>query len=62
MSMFFRNWLPEGFYEEDNWGELTRLDNPDDIKNAQKSGKLYQHDGVSMGKIDNVDIEEINME
>ena len=50
MSMLFRNWLDEGYYEEDSWGDLTRLENPQDIRRAQKNGNLYHHDGYCMSK------------
>jgi hypothetical protein len=36
MGLFFRNWLDEGYYEEDSSGDLTRLEDPKDIRNAQK--------------------------
>lgn len=36
MSLFFRNWLDEGYYEEDSSGDLTRLEDPKDIRNAKK--------------------------
>jgi hypothetical protein len=48
--MFFRNWLDEGYYEEDSWGDLTRLEDPQDIRRAQKNVSLYHHDGYSMSK------------
>jgi len=50
MSMLFRNWLDEGYYEEDSWGGLTRIEDPQDIRRAQKNGKLYHHDGYCMTK------------
>ena len=50
MSLFFRNWLDEGYYEEDSSGDLTRLEYPEDIRNAQINGTLYYHDGFSFGK------------
>jgi hypothetical protein len=48
--MLFRNWLDEGYYEEDSWGGLTRIEDPQDIRRAQKNGKLYHHDGYCMTK------------
>lgn len=61
MSLFFRNWLDEGYYEEDSSGDLTRLEDPKDIRNAQKkNGTLYHHDGFSFGKA--ADDELLNIE
>lgn len=54
MSMLFRNWLDEGYYEEDSWGDLTRLDNVDDIQAAAARGTLYEHDGMGMTKVHNL--------
>lgn len=59
MSLFFRNWLDEGFYEEDSMGDLTRLEDPIEIHRAQKQGNLYQHDGMGMSKVsesENIDL------
>ncbi len=61
MSMFFRHWLDEGFYEEDGSGDMTRLEDPDSILEAQRAGKLREHDGTGfseIGKHDNIDIDE----
>ena len=60
MSLFFRNWLDEGYYEEDSSGDLTRLEDPKDIRNAQRNGTLYHHDGFSFGKA--ADDELLNIE
>lgn len=48
MSLLFRNWLDEGFYEEDEMGDLTKLESPEDIFRAARSGTLYEHDGMGM--------------
>ena len=48
MGLFHRNWLEEGFYEEDSQGDLTKLTDPKEIKDAAKRGKLYEHDGIGM--------------
>lgn len=56
MSMFFRNWLDKGYYEEDSWGELTRLDNVADIQAAASKGTLFEHDGMGMTKVYNLTI------
>lgn len=58
MSMLFRNWLDEGYYEEDGMGSLTRLEDPADIRAAQQAGTLYENDGMATTKVDeNQDID-----
>lgn len=52
MSLLFRNWLEEGYYEEDSMGDLTKLDDIEKVIEAKKSGNLYYHDGYSLGKVD----------
>ncbi len=52
MSMLFRNWLEEGYYIEDEMGDLTKTDDPREIKRASESGNLYHHDGYCMSKGD----------
>jgi hypothetical protein len=52
MGILFRNWLEEGFYEEDGWGDLTKIDEPRRIREAANSGTLYHHDGMGMSKTD----------
>lgn len=44
MSMLFRNWLEEGYYIEDDYGDLTKTDNP--------SLATHRHDGYSLNKIE----------
>jgi hypothetical protein len=59
MSLLFRNWLDEGYYEEDCWVDLTRIEDPADILRAQKEGKLYQNDGMAttrVGEDENIDL------
>ena len=51
MSLLFRNWLEEGYYEEDGWGDLTRLEDPADILRAKKAGTLYENDGMATTKV-----------
>ena len=58
MSLLFRNWLDEGYYEEDSWGDLYRIENPVDILRVQKEGNLYHNDGFTTSKVD--ENEEIN--
>lgn len=57
MSLLFRNLLDEGFYEKDDYGDLTRIDDPDKIIEAKKDGRLYESDGMSTTKVDDVDYE-----
>lgn len=52
MSLLFRHWLDEGYYEEDSMGDLTKIDDPIEIRNAEKNGNLYHHDGYSLNKIE----------
>ena len=59
MSLLFRNWLEEGYYEEDSMGDLTRIEDPADILRAQQEGKLYQNDGMATTKVsedENIDL------
>ena len=51
MSLLFRNWLEEGYYEEDGWGDLTRLEDPADILRARNAGTLYENDGMATTKV-----------
>jgi len=51
MSLLFRNWLEEGFYEEDSMGDLTKLDDMEKIIESKKLGNLYHHDGYSLEKV-----------
>ena len=51
MSLLFRNWLEEGYYEEDSWGDLTRIEDPEDIRRARNSGTLYENDGMCTTKV-----------
>lgn len=55
MGMLFRNWLDEGFYEDDGYGDLTKLEDPIEIYRAKKSGSLYHHDGMGVSKVDKYD-------
>lgn len=51
MGLLFRNWLDEGYYEEDGMGDLTRIEDPKEILEAQKQGRLYQNDGMATTKV-----------
>jgi hypothetical protein len=56
MGMLFRNWLDEGFYEEDSMGDLTRLTDPREIRRAEAEGTLFVHDGMGLSKATPEDI------
>ena len=56
MSLLFRNWLEEGYYEEDGMGELTKVEDPAKIHELLKEGRLYEHDGMGMTKVNENDI------
>lgn len=63
MGMLFRNWLDEGYYEEDRYGDLTKLEDPIEIYRAKKGGSLCYHDGMGMSKVDkydNIDLDDEN--
>ena len=60
MSLLFRNWLDEGFYEEDSRGDLTRLEDPAEIREAQLAGNLYEADGLGLSKVNEYDDIDIN--
>jgi hypothetical protein len=51
MGLLFRNWLDEGFYEEDGWGDLYQITEPEDIYRAQKEGTLYHNDGMATTRV-----------
>jgi hypothetical protein len=50
MTLLFRNWLEEGYYEEDGLGDLTKIEESKDIYEAFNNGTLYEHDGLAMTK------------
>jgi hypothetical protein len=52
MSLFFRHWLDEGFYEEDGYGDLYKVNDPVEINILQKEGRLYYNDGFTTSKVD----------
>jgi len=51
MSLLFRNWLDEGYYKEDGYDDLTRIEDRADILRAQKENTLYQNDGMTTTKV-----------
>lgn len=51
MGMHFRNWLEEGYYEEDEFGDLSKIEDPYHIHKIQSEDKLYYHDGLGMTKV-----------
>jgi hypothetical protein len=50
MSILFRSWLPEGYYEEDGMGGMNSISDPRDLEDARKRGDLYYNDGMGMSK------------
>jgi hypothetical protein len=50
MGLLFRNWLEEGYYEEDEMGDLTKIEDPRQIREAANKGTLFHHDGMGMTK------------
>lgn len=55
MSILGSSWLEEGYYEQDSYGDKTRLTTKEEIKNAFMEGKLYHHDGYGLTKIEDID-------
>jgi hypothetical protein len=63
MSLFFRNWLEEGYYEEDSFGDLTRIEDLDEIFQAQKAGILFHNDGIATTQVyedEKIDLDDEN--
>jgi len=57
MGLLFRNWLEEGFYEEDGLGDMSKIEDISEILEAHKKGKLYRHDGMGLSLVrDNEEI------
>jgi hypothetical protein len=54
MSILGSNWLPEGYYEDDGYG-YTKVEDPERIRELQREGKLFEHDGMGMGRVENND-------
>lgn len=52
MSIFGRNWLEEGYYEDDGYGDLNKIDESDINMLSTKYRKdLYYHDGYTLNKV-----------
>ncbi len=49
--MFGRNWLEEGYYIEDSYGDMTKVEIKDVLSGEYERETLYHHDGYSMGRI-----------
>lgn len=63
--MLGRNWLEEGFYVEDSYGDLTKVDVKDVLTGKYERETLYQHDGYSLnriGEINGMTKEDLNLE
>jgi hypothetical protein len=56
MAIFGSNWLEEGYYEMDKYGDKTRLTSKEEINQAFKDNKLYYTDGSGYGldKVENL--------
>jgi len=54
MSILGSGWLPEGYYEFDGY-DYTFVDDPKKIRELHREGKLYEHDGMSIGKVNDND-------
>jgi len=59
MSILGSSWKAEGYYEDDGYGDMMFVDDPERIKELHKNGELYEHDGFGMSKVDNN--QEINL-
>ena len=55
MGLLFNNYLEKGYYELDDYGTYTKLDNMKDILKAQQQGTLYENDGMATTKINDGD-------
>lgn len=55
MGLLFNNYLEKGYYELDEYGIYTKLDNMKDILKAQQNGTLYENDGMATTKVNDSD-------
>lgn len=55
MSIFFNNWLEEGYYEWDDYFGYTRVEG-EKIEESLEKGNLYYSDGSGYGvaKVDEI--------
>ncbi len=51
MSLLFRNWLDEGYYEEDEWGNLYKVEDLSKLNQIKNQGNLYLNDGIATTKV-----------
>jgi hypothetical protein len=54
--MLFTNWLEQGYYEQDSSGEIYQLNNINSIQKAFEKDNLYEHDGISLTKVEFLEI------
>lgn len=52
MGLFNQHWLDEGYYEDDGYGDMTKITDKDEISRAKKENKLFRHDGYSLNKVE----------
>ncbi len=65
MCMFGRSMLDEGYYIEDSYGDLTKVNVKDVLSGEYERETLYRHDGYSMdriGEINKITKEDLNIE
>lgn len=55
MSILGSSWKAEGYYEDDGYGDMTFIDDPERIRELHEKGELFEHDGISMGKVNESD-------
>lgn len=59
MGLFNRHWLDEGYYEDDGYGDFTKIDESDiNMLSGKYRNDLYYHDGYSLNKVNNIDKDE----
>jgi hypothetical protein len=54
MSLLFHNWLDKGYYEDDGYG-YTKVEDPERIRELKAEGRLYEHDGMGLCKVNKND-------
>lgn len=54
MGILNRNFLEEGYYVEDSYGDLTKISIEDVLSGEYDRETLYRHDGYSMDRLGEV--------
>lgn len=54
--MFGRNFLEEGYYIEDSYGDMTKVEIKDVLSGEYDRETLYHHDGYSMDRIGEINL------